>query len=119
MKRKCLILTAVLVVLAFAGFPLQAKAGIILNSAGSFAILGGTGVTNTGSSVIVNGDLGSSPTPTVIGFPPGLVNNGTKYTEASTVTGPSPFGPDRRIHCSTDRSGRYARIPHGLGRGDP
>lgn len=46
---------------------------IDLQSAGNFAILAGSGVTNTGLSII-NGDLGTSPTGTVNGFPPGKVN---------------------------------------------
>jgi hypothetical protein len=44
-----------------------------LNSAGNFAILSGSGVTNTGLTII-NGDVGTSPTGTVNGFPPGTVN---------------------------------------------
>lgn len=46
---------------------------VILNSAGNFAILSGSGVTNTGLTII-NGDVGTSPTGTVNGFPPGIVN---------------------------------------------
>jgi hypothetical protein len=49
------------------------QAGIDLGSAGNFAILAGAGVTNTGLT-IVTGDLGTSPTGTVTGFPPGIVN---------------------------------------------
>lgn len=49
------------------------QATINLGSAGNFAILGGAGVTNTGLT-IVTGDLGTSPTGTVTGFPPGIVN---------------------------------------------
>jgi hypothetical protein len=44
-----------------------------LSSAGNFAILAGAGVTNSGPTII-NGDLGTSPTGTVTGFPPGKVN---------------------------------------------
>lgn len=47
-----------------------------LGTAASYAVLAGAGVTNTGPSVI-SGDLGTSPTAAVTGFPPGLVNNGT------------------------------------------
>jgi hypothetical protein len=46
---------------------------VLLNSAGNFAILSGSGVTNTGLTII-NGDVGTSPTGTVNGFPPGTVN---------------------------------------------
>jgi len=54
----------------------QAATAIGLGTADSFALLAGSGATNTGPSVI-NGDLGSSPTPAVVGFggaPNGTVN---------------------------------------------
>ncbi|MDP3436729.1 MAG: Ig-like domain-containing protein, partial [Bacteroidales bacterium] len=47
--------------------------GIDLRTAGDYAVLAGSGVTNTGLTII-NGDLGTSPTGTVNGFPPGIVN---------------------------------------------
>lgn len=50
---------------------------INLGTAGSFAILGGSTVTNTGSSVLF-GNLGVSPGTAITGFPPGTVN-GTTY----------------------------------------
>ncbi len=49
-----------------------AEAQITLGTAASFGVLGGSTVTNTGSSVIA-GNLGVSPGTAVIGFPPGLV----------------------------------------------
>lgn len=48
------------------------QGGIDLNSAAAFAVLSGSGVTNTGPTV-VTGDLGTSPNGTVNGFPPGII----------------------------------------------
>lgn len=84
MRSKTLIV--LLAVAAFAAVAPQAQAAIVLGTAENFAVLGGSGVTNTGSSVINGGDVGSAPTSTVIGFPPGLVNGGTLYTAADPAT---------------------------------
>lgn len=48
-----------------------------LGTAKTFAVLAGSGITNTGPSVM-NGDIGSYPTTSITGFPPGTVN-GTNH----------------------------------------
>jgi hypothetical protein len=52
-----------------------------LGTAGSFAVLAGAGVTNSGPTV-VNGDLGTSPNPSITGFPPGVVNGAIHPADA-------------------------------------
>src|SRR6185436_18758049 len=63
-----------------------------LGAADSFAVLGGTAVTATGSAVI-SGNVGVSPGTAVTGFPPAVVQNGQIYTGV----GLSPVQP-RTVH---------------------
>jgi Ice-binding-like len=62
----------------------QAATSVGLGTADSFAVLAGSGVTNSGPSVI-NGDLGTSPTSAVTGFggaPNGTVNGSIHQADA-------------------------------------
>lgn len=68
--------SAVAIVLSLDGTAVAAQPRVGLATAGTYAVLAGTTVTNTGPSVI-SGNVGVSPGTAVTGFPPGIVNAGT------------------------------------------
>jgi hypothetical protein len=72
--RRLLAATALL--LAAAPLAVLAQTSPPMGQAASFAVLGGSTVTNTGSTNIL-GELGVSPGTAVTGFPPGVVTGGT------------------------------------------
>ncbi len=55
---------------------------VSMGTAASYAILAGSTITNTGSTII-NGDLGLSPGTAVTGFPPGTVNGVTHVADSA------------------------------------
>lgn len=73
--------------LAIAGFATAVGASAafaqqepVLGSAASFAVLGGSAVTNSGRTV-VSGNVGVAPGTTIAGFPDGVIRLGTKASD--------------------------------------
>jgi hypothetical protein len=58
----------------------------VLGTANSFAVLGATTVTNTGSSVL-NGNVGVAPGTSITGFPPGIVNGTIDSNNGAAIQG--------------------------------
>ena len=76
-------------------------APVSLRSAGNFAVLAGSTVTNTALLTTVNGDLGVSPGTAVTGFPPGVVNG--------TIHAGDPIAAQAKLDLTTaynDAAGR-------------
>ncbi len=80
------IFAALFVVASFT--PASAQSVPPLGAAESFAVLGGTAITATGSAVI-SGNVGVSPGSAVTGFPPAVVQNGQIYTGVGSLAGPA------------------------------
>ena len=85
-----LLLTVLVAACGQIGGDLSARQTTALSSAPprgteqSFAVLGGSTVTNTGSSVIT-GNLGVNPGTAVTGFPPGIVTGVTHAADAASL----------------------------------
>jgi len=74
MKFPRILFPPIIIFTALCWMPTAASAQSILNSDSGFAILGGTGITNTGPTDIMSGNVGSTA---ITGFnPAGVVTNG-------------------------------------------
>ncbi|MBI2416662.1 MAG: DUF3494 domain-containing protein, partial [Ignavibacteriales bacterium] len=67
-----------------ANFALSGPAAVSLGSASNFAVLAGSGITNTGIATHLYGDVGSYPTPTIVGLLAANVT-GILYTASDPV----------------------------------
>lgn len=68
-------------------FTTQSSTGpayVNLGSASTFVVLAGSAISNTGATIL-NGDLGVSPSATVNGFPPGVVNGTMNAADAGAA----------------------------------
>lgn len=77
-----------LVLLAGSGLATHAQGVINLGIASGFGVLGGSGVTNTGLTV-VNGDVGVSPGTSITGFPTGSATGSIRVND----------GPAQQAHA--------------------
>ena len=90
----------------------KAQNPIDLGTAGTFAILAGSTVTNTGPS-IVTGDLGLSPGAAVVGFPPGILN-GAMFTGVGSAAGQAKLDLAAAFADAAGRSTDAISLPGDL-----
>jgi hypothetical protein len=98
---------------AFAANPIAAQAEDLLGSAGNFAVLAGSTVTNTGPSVI-NGDIGVWEGTAITGFPPGVILNGS-FHSADAVAQQAQFDLTAAYNALESRSSTATLTGQNLG----
>ena len=70
--------------IAMASNIFMAEPPVSLNSAGTYSVLAGTSVVNSGGTTL-NGNLGVSPGAALTGFPPGVVTGSTELGTAASA----------------------------------
>ncbi|MEK7600335.1 MAG: ice-binding family protein [Patescibacteria group bacterium] len=83
LQKAGVIITSLLVALNSAGSA-TAATFVNLNTATNFAIIAGSTITNTGSSII-QGDVGLSPGTSITGFPPGNITGTQHIADAAAA----------------------------------
>jgi len=89
-------------------------AGINLGSAGNFAVLAGSGVSNTGVTTHIIGDVGAFPTATMNGLLAGNVD-GILYTAADPIVGLAKTALTTAYNDAQSRSLNAISLPGQLG----
>ena len=89
-------------------------AGVNLGSAGDFAILGGSGISNTGITTHIIGDVGSFPSATINGLLSGNVD-GILYTSADPIVGQAKLDLTTAYNDAQARSLNAISLPGQLG----
>jgi predicted RNA-binding protein with TRAM domain len=88
--------------------------GVDLGSAANFAILSGAGVSNTGVTTKITGDVGSFPTATINGLLAGNVN-GTLFVVADPIVGLAKSDLTTAYNDAQGRSLNAISLPGQLG----
>ena len=88
--------------------------GVNLGSAGNFAVLAGSGISNTGVTTFITGDVGSFPTATINGLLNSYVN-GMLYTVANPVVGLAKTDLTTAYNDAQSRSTNAISLPGQLG----
>ncbi|WP_051227817.1 InlB B-repeat-containing protein [Gillisia sp. JM1] len=88
--------------------------GIDLGSAADFVVLAGAGITNTGVTTRLNGDVGSFPTATINGLDQTNVN-GTLYTTANPIVDQAKQDLTAAYNDGQSRSLNAISLPGQLG----
>jgi len=73
-------------IMCCAADPVSAQVAPPLGQAGSFAVLAGSAVSNTGATA-VTGDVGVSPGSAITGFPPGVITGGALHFNDGAAQG--------------------------------
>ena len=84
-----------------------------LGVAGTFAILAGSAITNTGFTV-VTGDMGISPGTALVGFPDGVVKDGAIYI-ADAIAANAKRALNTAYNNAAERSGSAITVAGDLG----
>jgi Ice-binding-like/IPTL-CTERM motif len=105
MNPKCLTVLALGFVALFYG-----PSAAVAQPLSSFAVLGGSTVTNTNTPTIVSGNLGVSPGSAVTGFPPGIVTGTIHAADAVAAQAQSDltttYNNLASSACNTDLTGQ-------------
>lgn len=89
-------------------------AGVDLGSAGNFAVLAGSGVSNTGVTTHIIGDVGAFPTATINGLLAGNVD-GILYTSVDPIVGLAKTALTTAYNDAQSRSLNAISLPGQLG----
>jgi len=89
-------------------------ADVHLGTAGNFAILSGSGVTNIGVNTLITGDVGAFPIATINGLLPGNVN-GILYITADPIVGEAKTDLTIAYNDAQARSSNAISLPGQLG----